>query len=353
MAQQNKTTLQSAINTLLADNTSGDISAADVRNNLINMTDSLVFNNETQSITGSILVSGSIIPNTDGVSSTSSFSLGSPTAAWKDIYVSNGTINFLNSSGQIQGTLGAGTNATVITGSLTVLPQDTLALADFNQLVRLHKQQLVGYSLSLWNSSTQTGNPGLYNTGYATPFVLPWDRKVSSYFLNNRIPTGSVADGVEPWVILPPPFNTGHGPGDTISIYNMSNSTSSLYKSSGSISVFSGWQGITSVDSSSMLIDGTFNTGTLLSGSWGNYKNVNANYAISDPTLYDSVKIAPGQKATFELIVFSSATSGVITRPSNTDLTNNFPGNGYKLNQTNTNSTTIALYYLFKGIENI
>ena len=133
----------------------------------------------------------------------------------------------------------------------------------------------------------------------------------------------------------------------------MSNSTSSLYKSSGSISVFSGWQGITSVDSSSMLIDGTFNTGTLLSGSWGNYKNVNTNYAISDPTLYDAVKITPGQKATFELVVFSSNTSQTITRPSNTDLTNNFPGNGYKLNQTNTNSTTVALYYLFKGIENL
>jgi len=42
MAQQDKTTLQSAINTQLADNTSGDISAADVRDNLINITDSLL-----------------------------------------------------------------------------------------------------------------------------------------------------------------------------------------------------------------------------------------------------------------------------------------------------------------------
>jgi len=59
---------------------------------------------------GSILVSGSIIPNTDGVSQTSSFSLGSPTAAWKDIYVSNGTINFLDGAGNIQSTLGTGNN---------------------------------------------------------------------------------------------------------------------------------------------------------------------------------------------------------------------------------------------------
>ena len=324
----------------------------------IDSTNGLFINSNTTifgdaEFSGSILVSGSLIPNTDGVSSTSSFSLGSSTAAWKDIYVSDGTINFVNSAGQIQGTLGAGTNGTVITGSLTVVPKDVLAVDDFSQVVRLHKQQLIGYSFSLWNSTTQTGNPGLYNTGYGTPFVLPWDRKVSSYYLNNRIPTGSVADGVEPWVILPPPFNSGHGPGDIISIYNMSNSTSSLYKSSGSISVLSGWQGITNVDSSSMLIDGTFNTGTLLSGSWGNYKNVNYSYAVSDPTLYDAVKIAPGQKATFELIVFSSNANTTVTRPSNTDLTNYFIGNGYSLNQTNVNSTTVALYYLFKGIENL
>ena len=302
---------------------------------------------------GSILVSGSIIPNTNGVSTTSSFSLGSSTAAWKDIWVSDGTINFVNSSGQIQGTLGAGTNGTVITGSLTVLPQDTLAIDDFSQVVRLHKQQLVGYSLSLWNPYGQERNMGIYSTGYGGAFILPWDRKVSSYYLNNRIPTSSIGDGVEPWVVLPPPFNSGHGPGDIISIYNMSNSTSSLYKSSGSISVFSGWQGITDVDTNSMTINGTFNTGTLLSGSWGNYKNVNINYLSSNPSLSGSIQIAPGQKATFELVVFSANASQNVTRPSNSDLDNYFNENGYNLNQTNVNSTTIALYYLFKGIENL
>jgi hypothetical protein len=321
--------------------------------NVLNRKNILVASTSSLTVSGSILVSGSIIPNVNGASATSSFSLGSPTAAWKDIYVSDGTINFVNSAGQVQGTLGAGTNGTVITGSLTVLPKDTLAVDDFNQVVRLHKQQLVGYSFSLWNSYDQERNMGLYNTGYGTPFVLPWDRKVSSYYINNKIPTSSVGDGVEPWVILPPPFNSGHGPGDVISIYNMTNSTSSLYKNSGSISVFSGWQGITNVDSSSMLIDGTFNTGTLLSGSWGNYKNVNASYILSNPSLTGSVQIAPGQKATFELIVFSGNTSQNVTRPSNSDLDNYFNENGYNLNQTNVNSTTVALYYLFKGIENL
>ena len=44
MAQQNKTTLQSAINSQIADNTSGNITAANVRNNFINTTYHLAAN---------------------------------------------------------------------------------------------------------------------------------------------------------------------------------------------------------------------------------------------------------------------------------------------------------------------
>jgi hypothetical protein len=89
-----------------------DDSAATVT---IDSTNGLFINSNTTisgdaEFSGSILVSGSIIPNTDGVSSTSSFDLGSPTAAWKDIYVSNGTINFLNSAGTIVQTMGTGNN---------------------------------------------------------------------------------------------------------------------------------------------------------------------------------------------------------------------------------------------------
>jgi hypothetical protein len=57
-------------------------------------------------VTGSMGISGSIIPAI-GSSSTSSFNLGSPTAAWKDIYVSDGTINFLSSNGNTIGRLSA------------------------------------------------------------------------------------------------------------------------------------------------------------------------------------------------------------------------------------------------------
>jgi hypothetical protein len=73
MSQQNKTTLQAAINTQLADNTSGDISAADIRDNLINMTDSLLFNESTsQTITGA-LTATSFTGSLQGTATTASY----------------------------------------------------------------------------------------------------------------------------------------------------------------------------------------------------------------------------------------------------------------------------------------
>ena len=50
-----------------------------------------------ETISGSVFISGSIIPNVDNGTYTSSFSLGSATNAWKDIWVSEGSINFVNS----------------------------------------------------------------------------------------------------------------------------------------------------------------------------------------------------------------------------------------------------------------
>jgi len=53
-----------------------------------------------QIITGSILISGSIIPAVGVGQTTSSFDLGSETAAWKDIYVSEGSIKFVKSGSE-------------------------------------------------------------------------------------------------------------------------------------------------------------------------------------------------------------------------------------------------------------
>ena len=49
-----------------------------------------------QVVSGSILISGSIIPNTGVGTFTSSFSLGSVTNAWKDLYISQGSIIFVD-----------------------------------------------------------------------------------------------------------------------------------------------------------------------------------------------------------------------------------------------------------------
>ena len=81
MSQQNKTTLQSSINSQLADNTSGDISAADIRDNLINVTDSLLFNSGSQGITGS-LTATSFTGSLQGIATTASYVVTAQTASY-------------------------------------------------------------------------------------------------------------------------------------------------------------------------------------------------------------------------------------------------------------------------------
>jgi hypothetical protein len=79
------------------------------------------FSAKTVTISGSLLMSGSIVPAVGSGESTSSFSLGSATNAWKDIYVSNGTIKFMGSNGSTQGTLSS-TAEGLSLPSITVAP---------------------------------------------------------------------------------------------------------------------------------------------------------------------------------------------------------------------------------------
>ena len=78
-----------------------------------NFTQSQVELNATWATTGSNIfygeqtISGSLIPMTDGVNNTSSFSLGSITNAWQDIWVSKGTIHFIGDTGDVRDTLSA------------------------------------------------------------------------------------------------------------------------------------------------------------------------------------------------------------------------------------------------------
>jgi hypothetical protein len=72
-----------------------------------------------QIITGSILISGSIIPNVGVGELTSSFDLGSETAAWRDIYVSEGSIKFIK-SGSAEIVLSAKDGGISVNGGSTI-----------------------------------------------------------------------------------------------------------------------------------------------------------------------------------------------------------------------------------------
>ncbi len=74
---------------------SGIISAS----NLISTTSSLGYIQPTDETHESIFVSGNLVPVTDGFNFTSSLSLGSFTAAWKDLFVSEDSIKFIKKSG--------------------------------------------------------------------------------------------------------------------------------------------------------------------------------------------------------------------------------------------------------------
>jgi len=52
----------------------------------------------TLTLSGSFLISGSILPDVDPATGVSSFSLGSATNAWKDLYVGDSTIYFVSES---------------------------------------------------------------------------------------------------------------------------------------------------------------------------------------------------------------------------------------------------------------
>jgi len=300
--------------------------------------------NQNVTISGSILVSGSLIPNTDGVSATSSFNLGSPTNAWKDIYVSNGTINFLDGAGNVQGTLGTGTNATVITGSLQVVPINSLTGFTTTNGTLLHKSYTTAdCAFAMFDPNLFSVNPQIYYSSVlndGVSLVLPWDKKITAYSLVNNIPSGDSTTSTV--VTLPPTYNAGYSTGEIITIYNLGEADLG-YKNTGSIFLVGSMQGVTNVNTSSKQITGTFNQSYVLSGSWGNYTQININNSATT----SSIKINPGQKATFEIVYWGT----IFATPSAS--MNDFYSDGYHSNFTNVNPSTTYTRYLFKGIENL
>ncbi len=239
----------------------------------------------------------------------------------------------------------SGTDVTVdgnliVTGSLTVLPLNPLT--DFTQfstlLYKSYTNSDCAFSLAD-SSNSYIKNPELYTNG--TFIVLPWDRKITAYSLvNNSL--ASIPSSPKPIVSLPPIYNVGYTSGDIITVYNMGEAKP-FYRATGSIYITATISGITSVNTSSKSITGTYNTAYIISGSWGNYTKINSFI----PSTTESIQINPGQKATFEVVYWGSPTPG----PSASVL--EFPQIGYATNMTTVNPSTTNLIYLFKGIENL
>ena len=187
MSQQNKTTLQQNINTILADNSVGAISAADVRSNMINITDSLVFNNEDQAITGSVTISGDI---TGSIFSGSFIGDGSNltniTTEWdgshngdgnitgsltisgtsNDIIIEDGTLNFGTQEGVAQTTLPSG-NAIVVAGAVYVdsAQQVGIGTVDINNKLEVDGSANIRSGLKVTGSTILNDTTGSSFTG--------------------------------------------------------------------------------------------------------------------------------------------------------------------------------------------
>jgi len=106
MAQKNKLSLQSNINSKVIDNNTGEISALDVRENLIDITDSLLFNSDFQSITGSLTATsftGSLL-GTSSYATTASYALNAGNNIGVNKIIAGANITIISQSGFPEGT---------------------------------------------------------------------------------------------------------------------------------------------------------------------------------------------------------------------------------------------------------
>lgn len=258
------------------------------------------------------------------------------------------------------------TGSLTVTGSLTISGSNTFInvgpaqftgsteTTQFNPLTdfwtntfRPAKTQESSFAFTLGNSAYDGGvNPQLYT--YNSRIVLPWTKKVKSYFVSNTLsgPSNLIANQL----ILPPLSNTGHAPGDIVSVYNMSNAA---FYDSGKIYLTSGMHGVTSVNASTKVIDGTYNNTALLSGSWGNYTNINV---ANNPATSQSIALNPGQKATFEIIQWGDA----ISTPTATTASvtpgfgsTTYSANGYGDSQNVSPAIVYTLIYKLVSVSNL
>jgi len=136
-----------------------------------------IWGNNGISLDSQTTVKGNLLPASPYTNNTSSFSLGSPTAAWKDLYVSNGSVYFISGSNtaSISFTNGninfGGTNVTIPSGS--IVPTASLALtASFTTNATNASQVFVidglsgnDYYIPIFVQGTEGSNTSLYANG--------------------------------------------------------------------------------------------------------------------------------------------------------------------------------------------
>jgi len=120
----------------------------------------------SNTFSGSQTISGSLIPAVGDGETTSSFSLGAPDAAWKDIWVSKGTIHFLDDTGSIVDTIsaisgGIAVSNLIVSGSMT-------GSLDYIHLINSPEFPTTG-------SNTFYGNQKSYGTVAANAMMNPQD----------------------------------------------------------------------------------------------------------------------------------------------------------------------------------
>jgi hypothetical protein len=117
-----------------------------------------IWGNNGISLDSQTTVKGNLLPAGPYTNNTSSYNLGSPSAAWKDLYVSNGSVTFISGSTQASIKLDNNNNI-VFTGATVTLPtSSTVTTAQTASYLNTLNQNLtLSGSLTILNNLTVFG----------------------------------------------------------------------------------------------------------------------------------------------------------------------------------------------------
>jgi hypothetical protein len=123
-------------------------------------------------LSSSFYISGSIIPNVAEGKTTSSFSLGSQTNAWKDLWISQGTIYFIGGNSQTQSISLNDKNEIVLssfnlnTGSLVTTSSYNDLTGSYGELTSSYNQLTSSYGQFTSSYNQLTSSYGEFTSSY-------------------------------------------------------------------------------------------------------------------------------------------------------------------------------------------